>query len=405
METMYCIPEHKIEKWVKTRKDIHQHPELAFDETRTSTLVAEKLEKLGFSVEKNIGKTGVVGTLKGTKTKSDSSDSIKRLGIRADMDALPIQEINQFDHASTHPGVMHACGHDGHTTILLATAEQLAANPDFNGEIVFIFQPAEEGGAAGAKAMIDDGILSKYPLDAVFALHNWPGLEVGEFAVHPGPVMASSNEFHVVVHGKGCHAAMPDLGIDPILIGSQLIQTFQTIISRNIKPIDSGVISITKFNAGNAINVIPESATISGTVRTFNNDVLDLIEKRIKDISHEICKAMGATAQVCFKRAYPPTINNKSMADLAAKALKKSGYFKEIHQDLPPTMGAEDFSFFLEKVPGAYLWLGNGDGAHREAGHGIGPCMLHNPSYDFNDQILPYGVQGWMCIIKAFLSE
>lgn len=390
----------KIESWVKTRRDIHAHPELRFEEHRTASLVAARLRQLGYQVEEGIGKTGVVGLLKGTKA---SDKPIKRIGLRADMDALPIQEYNEFEHRSTINGKMHACGHDGHVAMLLGAAQELAENPDFSGEVVLVFQPAEEGGA-GAEQMIKDGLFERYPVDAIFAMHNWPGLPEGEFAAHPGPVMASSNEFSIKINAKGAHAAMPDLGIDPVVVAAHLIQAFQTIVSRTVKPVDPAVVSVTQINAGEAINVIPESATLKGTVRTFSIETLDIIENQLKQLTHQICQAFGANADFAFQRSYPPTINTPEMSKLAKLAIEKVSETKHVHDNLPPTMGAEDFAFMLQRKPGAYLWIGNGGGGHREQGHGLGPCMLHNPSYDFNDKILPLGVKAWLSIVKEFLA-
>lgn len=387
----------KIESWVKTRRDIHAHPELRYEENRTAEIVAKRLTELGYEVETGIGQTGVVGLIQGKQGPG------KMIGLRADMDALPIQERNQFPHASLHPGKMHACGHDGHVAMLLGAAQEIAENPNFKGSVALIFQPAEEGGA-GAQRMIDDGLFQRYPVDAVFAMHNWPGLQEGEFAAHTGAVMASSNEFSVKILAKGAHAAMPDLGIDPVVIAAQLILAFQTIVSRSCKPVEPAVLSVTQIQAGEAINVIPDHAILQGTVRTFSIDTLDLIEQQMSKLSTELCAAFGATAEMEFERKYPPTINSAEMAELAKNALKRVPEVTAVHTNLPPTMGAEDFAFMLQHKPGAYLWIGNGDGGHRTHGHGIGPCTLHNPSYDFNDKILPLGVKAWLAITHAFLE-
>lgn len=387
----------KIESWVNTRRDIHAHPELRYEENRTADIVAKRLAELGYTVETGIGLTGVVGLIRGTKGPG------KMIGLRADMDALPIQERNQFPHASRHPGKMHACGHDGHVAMLLGAAQEIAENRNFKGSVALIFQPAEEGGA-GAQRMIDDGMFQRYPVDAVFAMHNWPGLQEGEFAAHAGAVMASSNEFSVKIQAKGAHAAMPDLGIDPVVIAAQLILAFQTIVSRNCKPVEPAVLSVTQIQAGEAINVIPDHAILQGTVRTFSIETLDLIEQHMNKLSTELCAAFGATAEMEFERKYPPTINSAEMAELAKNALKRVPEVTAVHTNLPPTMGAEDFAFMLQHKPGAYLWIGNGDGGHRTHGHGIGPCTLHNPSYDFNDKILPLGVKAWLAITHAFLE-
>ena len=388
----------KIESWVNTRRDIHAHPELRYEENRTADIVAKRLVELGYAVETGIGRTGVVGLIQGTQGPG------KMIGLRADMDALPIQERNQFPHASRHPGKMHACGHDGHVAMLLGAAQEIAENRNFKGSVVLIFQPAEEGGA-GAQRMIDDGLFQRYPVDAVFAMHNWPGLQEGEFAAHVGAVMASSNEFSVKIQAKGAHAAMPDLGIDPVVIAAQLILAFQTIVSRSCKPVEPAVLSVTQIQAGEAINVIPDHAVLQGTVRTFSIETLDLIEQHMRKLSTELCAAFGATAEMEFERKYPPTINSADMAELAKNALQQIPEVMAVHTNLPPTMGAEDFAFMLQHKPGAYLWIGNGDGGHRTHGHGIGPCTLHNPSYDFNDKILPLGVTAWLAITQAFLKN
>ena len=388
----------KIESWVNTRRDIHAHPELRYEENRTADIVAKRLVELGYAVETGIGRTGVVGLIQGTQGPG------KMIGLRADMDALPIQERNQFPHASRHPGKMHACGHDGHVAMLLGAAQEIAENRNFKGSVALIFQPAEEGGA-GAQRMIDDGLFQRYPVDAVFAMHNWPGLQEGEFAAHVGAVMASSNEFSVKIQAKGAHAAMPDLGIDPVVIAAQLILAFQTIVSRSCKPVEPAVLSVTQIQAGEAINVIPDHAVLQGTVRTFSIETLDLIEQHMRKLSTELCAAFGATAEMEFERKYPPTINSADMAELAKNALQQIPEVMAVHTNLPPTMGAEDFAFMLQHKPGAYLWIGNGDGGHRTHGHGIGPCTLHNPSYDFNDKILPLGVTAWLAIAQAFLEN
>ena len=390
----------QIDQWIATRRDIHANPELRFEEHRTAELVAKRLTALGLEVETGIGRTGVVGLLRG---RAQGQNKPRMIGLRADMDALPILEHNTFAHASRIPGKMHACGHDGHVAMLLGAAQVLAEQPDFHGSVAFIFQPAEEGGA-GAQRMIEDGLFDRYPCDAVFAMHNWPGLPEGEFAAHLGPVMASSNEFHIVIHAKGAHAAMPDLGIDPVVIAAQLITALQTVVSRTCKPVEPAVLSVTQLNAGEAINVIPDRATLSGTVRTFSIETLDLIEQQLRSLSQGLCASFGATAEVHFERSYPPTINTPEHAQLAAQAIAAVPGVKAVHANLPPTMGAEDFAYMLMKKPGAYLWIGNGGGAHRSEGHGLGPCTLHNPSYDFNDRVLPMGVQAWQAIVHKFLG-
>ncbi|MFN7834863.1 MAG: M20 aminoacylase family protein [Burkholderiaceae bacterium] len=385
---------------VELRRDIHAHPELSFAEHRTAGLIAERLRAWGIEVHTGIGETGVVGVIDGSVPGQTPGRSI---GLRADMDALPIQEKNRFPHASTYAGKMHACGHDGHVAILMGAAHALAHDPSFSGRVVLIFQPAEEGGA-GAQRMIEDGLFDRFPVDAVFAMHNWPGLAVGSFAVKTGPMMASSNEFHIKVRGKGAHAAMPHLGIDPILIAAQLVQSFQGIVARMRDPLAPAVLSVTKFHAGEAINAIPEFAELSGTVRTFDDDVLDLIENRLAAITRQICESYGASAEFVFERNYPALINDDSATRFAQSVLNELVGESQVFDQLDPTMGAEDFAFMLNAVPGSYLWIGNGEGGHRLAGHGLGPCMLHNPSYDFNDALLPFGVSAWVALARAWLA-
>ena len=376
------------------RRDIHAHPELCFEEIRTADLVAQKLTEWGIPIHRGMGKTGVVGIL-----KCGSSD--RAIGLRADMDALPMQEFNHFDHASQHAGKMHACGHDGHVAMLLAAAQYLAKHRDFDGTVYFIFQPAEEGGG-GAREMMRDGLFDKFPMQAVYGMHNWPGLKEGQFALSAGPVMASSNEFKITIHGKGCHAALPHNGIDPVLVACQMVQAFQTIISRNKKPVDAGVISVTMINAGEATNVVPDHCELQGTVRTFSLDVLDLLEQRMRDIAQHTCAAFGATCTFEFERNYPPTINHLAETSFARDVMADIvGADNVLAQE--PTMGAEDFSYMLQAKPGAYCFIGNGDGGHREMGHGEGPCTLHNPNYDFNDRLIPLGATYWVKLVEASL--
>jgi len=379
------------------RRDIHAHPELCFEEVRTADLVADKLTEWGIPIHRGLGTTGVVGIVKG---RTDSSG--RAVGLRADMDALPMQEFNTFAHASRHAGKMHACGHDGHTAMLLAAAQHFAQNRDFDGTVYLIFQPAEEGGG-GAREMIKDGLFEKFPMEAVFGMHNWPGSQVGKFAVSPGPVMASTNEFKIVIRGRGSHAALPHNGIDPVPIACQMVQAFQTIISRNKKPIDAGVISVTMIHAGEATNVVPDSCELQGTVRTFTLEVLELIEKRMKQIAEHVCAAHEAHCEFEFVRNYPPTINHAREAEFARKVMASIvGEDNVVVQE--PTMGGEDFAFMLQAKPGAYCFIANGDGSHREMGHGAGPCMLHNPSYDFNDDLIPLGATYWVRLAQDWLS-
>ncbi len=378
------------------RRDLHAHPELCFQEQRTADVVAQQLTAWGIPVHRGMGTTGVVGIVK-------AGTSERAIGLRADMDALPMQEFNTFAHASRHAGKMHACGHDGHTAMLLAAAKYLAKNRNFDGTVYLIFQPAEEGGG-GAREMIKDGLFEKFPVDAVFGLHNWPGPQVGQFAVSPGPVMASSNEFKIVVRGKGGHAALPHNAIDPVPVACQMVQAFQTIISRNIKPIEAGVISVTMIHAGEATNVIPDSCTLEGTVRTFTVDVLDRIEQRMREVAQHTAAAFGTECSFEFSRNYPPTINSAPEAEFARQVMASIvGQAQVTAQE--PTMGAEDFSYMLMAKPGCYAFIANGDGAHREIGHGGGPCMLHNPSYDFNDDLLPLGATYWVRLAEAWLAS
>jgi amidohydrolase len=387
----------------RVRKDIHAHPELCYQEARTSALVADQLRQFGVEVHTGLGVTGVVGVIKGHQPPA-AGQPLKSLGLRADMDALPIQELNTFEHASQHPGKMHACGHDGHTATLLAAAKHLAANRDFAGTVYVIFQPAEEGGG-GAREMIKDGLFERFPMDAVFALHNWPGLPVGLFAVSPGPVMASSNEFRITVRGKGAHAAMPHMGIDPVPVAAAMVQSFQTIVTRNNKPVDAAVISVTMINAGEATNVIPNTCEMRGTVRTFSVPVLDLIEQRMREVAQHTAAAYGATCDFEFVRNYPPTINDATQTAFAKRVFTAAFGAANVG-DQEPTMGAEDFAYMLMEKPGAYIFLGNGTGDHRDIGHGGGPCTLHNPSYDFNDDLIGIGATGWVRLVNdAFKSD
>jgi hippurate hydrolase len=395
---MHLIPEiaQQRSSLEALRRDLHAHPELCFNEFRTADRVAAKLTEWGIPIHRGLGRTGVVGIVK-------NGTSRRAIGLRADMDALPMQEANTFAHASTHPGKMHGCGHDGHTAMLLAAAQYLATHRHFDGTVYLIFQPAEEGGG-GAREMIQDGLFDKFPMDAVFGMHNWPGMVLGQFAVSPGPVMASSNEFKITVHGKGGHAAMPHNALDPVPVACQLVQAFQTIISRNLKPIDAGVISVTMIHAGEATNVIPNACELQGTVRTFSLAVLDQIEQRMRVLTEHLCAASNLRADFEFRRNYPPTINSAAEADFARQVMADLvGDARVLVQE--PTMGAEDFSFMLQAKPGCYAFIANGDGDHRALGHGGGPCMLHNPSYDFNDELLPLGATYWVRLAEAWLSS
>lgn len=378
------------------RRDLHAHPELCFEEVRTADTIARTLQTWGVEVHRGLGQTGVVGVIQGRPGP-------RSIGLRADMDALPVTERNSFAHASRHPGRMHACGHDGHTAILLAAAQHLAAQRDFDGRVILIFQPAEEGGG-GAREMIRDGLFERFPMDAIFGLHNWPGIPAGHFAIKDGPIFASSNEFRITLKGKGCHGAMPHLGIDPVPIACQLVQAFQTILTRNMRPVETGVISVTMIEAGEATNVIPESVTMQGTVRTFTTDTLDLIETRMRELTQHVCAGFGASAEFEFQRNYPATVNHAAEAEFARRVMEEVVGPEHV-QTFEPTMGAEDFSFYLQDKPGAYFVIGNGDGTHREGGHGLGPCTLHNPSYDFNDDLIPLGATLWVHLARRWLAQ
>ncbi len=378
------------------RRDIHAHPELCFEEVRTADLVAAKLTEWGIPVHRGLGTTGVVGIVKG-------GNSPRAIGLRADMDALPMNEVNTFAHASRHPGKMHACGHDGHTAMLLAAAQHLARHRNFDGTVYLIFQPAEEGGG-GAREMIRDGLFETFPMEAVFGMHNWPGMPTGSFAVSPGPVMASSNEFKITIRGKGGHAALPHNTVDPVPVACLMVQAFQNIISRNKKPVDAGVISVTMIHAGEATNVVPNSCELQGTVRTFTVETLDMIERRMRQVAEHVCAAHEADCEFEFDRNYPPTVNSPAEAEFAREVMASIvGADKVLPQE--PTMGAEDFAYMLQAKPGAYCFIANGDGAHREMGHGGGPCTLHNPSYDFNDALIPLGATYWVRLAEAWFAR
>jgi hippurate hydrolase len=381
------------------RRDIHAHPELCFEEVRTADLVAAKLTQWGIPLHRGMGKTGVVGIVHGR----DGGACGRGVGLRADMDALPMQEFNTFAHASQAPGKMHACGHDGHTAMLLAAAQYLASHRDFDGTVYLIFQPAEEGGG-GARVMMDDGLFTRFPMEAVFGMHNWPGMPAGTMAVSAGPVMASTSEFKITIRGKGSHAAMPHMGIDPVPIACQVVQGFQSIVSRNKKPLDAGVISVTMIHAGEASNVVPDACELQGTVRTFTTELLDLIERRMRQVAEHTCAAHEARCEFELVRNYPPTVNSPAEAAFARQVMVDIlGEDKVLAQE--PTLGGEDFAYMLQAKPGAYCFIANGEGGHRDAGHGAGPCTLHNPSYDFNDALIPLGATYWVRLAQAWLNR
>ena len=373
------------------RHDLHAYPELAFGEQRTSDVVARELASYGIEVHRGLAGTGVVGTLRNGSGK-------RSIGLRADMDALPIQEENTFEHRSRHDGKMHACGHDGHTTMLLGAARHLADTRNFDGTVHFIFQPAEEHGGGGC-VMIEQGLFEKFPMDAVYGLHNWPGLDVGHFALIPGPMMASSDHFDIVIRGRGAHAAMPHLGVDPVVAGAAMVQALQSLVSRVTDPIDAAVLSVTQFHAGDAYNVIPVEAVLRGTVRAFKPETVDAMEAGIKRVCEGVAAAHGATAEVKYQRDYPPLINWPEETEIAAGVLEDLVGKDRVHRKFPPTMGAEDFAFMLKVKRGCYVFMGNGQGA------GIPGCMLHNPGYDFNDAALPIGASYWVRLVEHCLSK
>ena len=377
------------------RRDLHAHPELCYEEHRTADIVAERLAAWGIPVVRGLGITGVVGIIK-------NGNSSRAIGLRADMDALPMQELNGFAHASTHAGKMHACGHDGHTAMLLGAAHYLSQHRNFDGTVYLIFQPAEEGGG-GARRMIEDGLFERFPMDAVYGMHNWPGIAEGSFGVVAGPMMASSNEFRVTVRGKGAHAAQPHRGIDPVMVAVQIAQAWQTIVSREKNPLETAVLSITQIHAGSATNIIPDNAELVGTVRTFSTGVLDLIERRMREMAEGIAAGFGARVEFGFKRNYPPLVNHPEQTAFAIEAMRAVVGAARVDTDVEPTMGAEDFAFMLQAKPGCYVFIGNGEGEHRAGGHGLGPCQLHNASYDFNDNLLPIGASYWVRLVEMSL--
>jgi hippurate hydrolase len=367
------------------RRDIHQHPELKFEENRTADLVAAKLEEFGIEIHRGLAKTGVVGTIRNGDGPS--------IGLRADMDALPLEEKNTFKHASSNPGKMHACGHDGHTAMLLGAAKHLAASKNFKGTVNFIFQPAEEGGGGG-ELMIKEGLLEMFPVDSVYGLHNWPGMPAGIFGVGSGPIMASVDTFDLTINGRGGHAAMPDQCIDPIVIASQVVTALQTIPSRNTHPVDSVVISVTQIHAGDAYNVIPDSVQMHGTVRTFQPETRKEIPSSMLRVAEGVCAAYGGTCELNYMSGYPATINSVAETEISAKAVVDLLGEENIIRNPTPSMGGEDFSYMLEARPGCYVWLGIGPGKG-EAG-----CMLHSSSYDFNDDVLPTGASYWVKLVE-----
>lgn len=370
------------------RRHLHAHPETAFEEHATAAFVAEKLESFGLEVHTGIGQTGVVGVLRNGDGKS--------VGLRADMDALHIDEMTNAPHRSTHPGKMHACGHDGHTTMLLAAARRLAETRPAAGTIVFIFQPAEEN-EGGGREMVSDGLFDRFPVDAVFGMHNWPGMPVGHFAMQPGPMMAACDTLEVTFAGKSGHAAMPHLCRDPLPAAAHFITSAQTIVSRSVAPTDTAVVSITQVHGGDTWNVIPEQVRLAGTLRAFDEDVRKALHARLKKIVAATGATFGVEGTLTLHEGYPTTVNTAAEAHLATDVARWVAGADAVDTQLTPSMAAEDFSFLLREKPGAYVWIGNGPGE--------GGCLLHNARYDFNDNIIPIGAAYWVRLAETFLSD
>jgi amidohydrolase len=369
------------------RHDFHAHPELLYEVYRTAESVAEKLKSFGCDeVVTGIGKTGVVGLIRGRKAAAS-----RTIGIRADLDALPIEEANDLPYGSTVAGKMHACGHDGHTAMLLGAAKYLAETRNFSGNAVVIFQPAEEGGA-GAKAMLDDGLLDRFAIEEMFGMHNFPGLPVGHFAIRPGPLMAAADRLYIDIEGRGGHAAKPHLCVDPVLVGAQIVSSVQSIVSRSVDPLDSAVVSICMFQSGHTDNVIPQTAHLCGTARSLTAEVRALLEKRLGDIVESIARAHGAKVRFTYRRDYPVTRNHERQTAFAASIAAEVAGTDKVDTSTAPVMGAEDFSFMLEARPGAFIFIGNGDTAG-----------LHHPAYDFNDEAIPIGVSYWVRLVETAL--
>jgi amidohydrolase len=370
------------------RRDLHAHPELAFNEERTADKVAEYLSGLGLTVHRGMARTGVVATV-------SAGTSGRTIGLRADMDALPLTELNTFPHHSKLPGKMHACGHDGHTAMLLGAAEILAKTRDFNGTVVFIFQPAEEH-EGGGRVMVEEGLFEQFPMEMVFGLHNWPGLPAGTFGVTDGPVMAGADRFEITITGRGGHAAMPHQANDSVVAGSALVQALQSLVSRNTDPQEAAVVSVTRFNAGHADNVLPETAVLGGTVRSLTPELQDRLEEGMRRICMGIEATYRVRVEMNYARGYPPTINAAEPSFIAREVARQVVGGEHVLTHLKPSMGAEDFAYLSRVVPGCYVWLGNGMGE--------GGCMLHSPHYDFNDDIIATGVRYWVRLAEKALS-
>ena len=385
--------------FVALRRDLHAHPELGFEEQRTSALVAERLRSWGIEVHTGIAGTGVVGVIRGQRTGS------RTIGLRADMDALPLEEENQFAHRSQHAGCMHACGHDGHTTMLLGAAWYLSQHRDFAGTVHLIFQPAEEMGKAGARKMIEDGLFERFPCDAVFALHNFALAKVGAFALNPGSLMASSNTFRITLRGQGTHASIPHTGIDPVAATIDLAQQLQTLMARHIDSQERALLAVTQIQGSDAPNVIPDTAWVGGTVRTFSLEALDKLEAALRRQAEHTALAHGCTADVRFTRASPPLVNHAAESAFAAQVMRSIVGDADVDTQFPGVLAAEDFAHMLRVRPGCYAFIGNGAGDHRLPGHGNGPCLIHNRSYDFNDAILPLGATYFVRLAQQWLNQ
>ena len=384
---MTVIKEIKLlhDEMTEWRRDIHQHPELKFEENRTSDLVAAKLEEFGIEIHRGLAKTGVVGTIRNGDGPS--------IGLRADMDALPLEEKNTFRYASSNPGKMHACGHDGHTAMLLGAAKHLASKKKFKGTVHFIFQPAEEGGGGG-ELMIKEGLFEMFPADSVYGLHNWPEMPAGIFGVGSGPIMAAADNFDLIINGLGGHAAMPDKCIDPIVIASQVVNALQAIPSRNTHPVDSLVISVTQIHSGDAYNVIPDCVTMKGSVRTFQTETRKEIPSSMLRVAEGVCQAFGANCELNYMLGYPATVNSVPETDISAKAVVDLLGEDNIIRNPTPSMASEDFSYMLEKRPGCYVWLGIG------SKEGVSTELLHSSHYDFNDDVLTIGASYWVKLVE-----
>jgi hippurate hydrolase len=380
----------RVGEFIQLRRDIHRHPELAFEEHRTSDLVAAKLQSWGYQVRRGLGGTGVVGTLQ-------RGSSERKLGIRADMDALPIQEATGAEWASTRQGLMHACGHDGHTAILLAAAKAIAQAPEFDGTLNLIFQPAEEGGG-GAVRMMDDGLFEHHPCDAVFAMHNMPGMPVGHLVFRDGAAMASSDYATIRIHGTGGHGAMPHRAADPLVAASSIVMALQTVVSRNVDPLHTAVVTVGALHAGQANNVIPALATLELSVRALDPQVRQLLEPRIKALVTAQAESFGVRAEVQWRQGYCVLVNHPAQTEFARQVALDLVGPERVTLNGPQLTGSEDFAFMLEKVPGSYLLIGNGDG------DSAGACMVHNPAYDFNDENIATGSAYWIALVKAYLA-